>query len=126
MSDPGKQLIQRCREHSYPYTVLPGANALIPAVVAAGFPTHRFHFVGFIPHKKGRQTLLTYMISAQDPVFAYESVHRIAKTLRQLQELGYTGLVSIAREISKMYEQHITCSLMDMIDHIESGKIVLK
>lgn len=52
LSDPGKILVQYCVEHGVLYTVLPGANALVPAVVAAGFPSHQFRFVGFIPQKK--------------------------------------------------------------------------
>jgi 16S rRNA (cytidine1402-2'-O)-methyltransferase len=81
LSDPGKSLIQLCNENALPYSILPGANALVPAIVGAGFDTTIFTFLGFLPQKKGRQTALKKMINEETPTFFYESVHRIEKLI---------------------------------------------
>jgi len=101
-------MIQLCNENNIPYTILPGANALIPAVVAAGFDTSAFIYLGFLPTKKGRQTKIKEIIASEIPVFVYESVHRIEKLLQELSQAGFNGQISIARELSKMFEQHFT------------------
>lgn len=126
LSDPGKVLIQFCVENDVEYTVLPWANALVPAIVAAWFPSHQFRFVGFIPQKKWKQTLLREIIESREAVFAYESVHRIEKTLKQLSELWFVWKVSIARELSKMFEQLVTWSLEDVLDMFQKKEIPLK
>jgi 16S rRNA (cytidine1402-2'-O)-methyltransferase len=87
LSDPGKSLIQLCNTANLPYTILPGANALIPAIVGAGFDTSIFTFLGFLPQKKGRQTALKEAILRDHPTFFYESVHRIEKLIAELREL---------------------------------------
>jgi 16S rRNA (cytidine1402-2'-O)-methyltransferase len=91
LSDPGKSMIQLCNENQLPYSILPGANALVPAVVGAGFDTSKFTFIGFLPQKKGRQTALKAMTENKDqiPVFFYESVHRIEKLMNELKTLGF-------------------------------------
>jgi 16S rRNA (cytidine1402-2'-O)-methyltransferase len=66
---------------------LPGANALVPAIVGAGFDTTIFSFIGFLPQKKGRQSALKKMIETEHPTFFYESVHRIEKLIKELREL---------------------------------------
>jgi 16S rRNA (cytidine1402-2'-O)-methyltransferase len=66
---------------------LPGANALVPAIVGAGFDTTIFSFIGFLPQKKGRQSVLKKMIEADHPTFFYESVHRVEKLIKELREL---------------------------------------
>jgi 16S rRNA (cytidine1402-2'-O)-methyltransferase len=66
---------------------LPGANALVPAIVGAGFDTTIFSFIGFLPQKKGRQSALKKMIEADHPTFFYESVHRVEKLIKELREL---------------------------------------
>lgn len=111
LSDPGKSLIQLCNESGLPYSILPGANALVPAIVGAGFDTTIFTFLGFLPQKKGRQTALKKMIAEETPTFFYESVHRIKKLIAELRELGFQGKISIAREISKLFEQYFTGNL---------------
>lgn len=82
-------MIQLCNENSLPYSILPGANALVPAVVGAGFDTSKFTFIGFLPTKKGRQTALKAMIENKDeiPTFFYESVHRVEKLMHELKAL---------------------------------------
>lgn len=126
LSDPGKTLIQICNEHQIPFDVLPWANALIPSLVSAGFDTSDVRFAGFIPHKKGKQTLLKSIISSDIPVFVYESVHRVVGSLEELQKLWFQGQVFIGREISKMFQQNITASLEEILLWFNSGTIPCK
>ncbi|MCK9467251.1 MAG: 16S rRNA (cytidine(1402)-2'-O)-methyltransferase [Candidatus Absconditabacterales bacterium] len=138
LSDPGKNLIKLCNENKIKYTILPGTNALIPAVVASGFDTSSFVFLGFLPQKKGRQTILKQIIKGKEeskkfgmrgekiPVFFYESVHRFEKLLKELKELNFEGKISISREISKMFEQIITTNLDEIIDLVKTKKLPIK
>lgn len=126
LSDPGKKIVEICNKNNLTYTVFPGANALVPAVVASAFDTSKFLYLGFLPTKKGRQTIMKSIIASDYPVFVYESVHRIAKTLTQLYDLGFRGKVSIAREISKMHEQLVNDQIEEVIAMIEKKEIVLK
>ncbi|MFA6255794.1 MAG: 16S rRNA (cytidine(1402)-2'-O)-methyltransferase [Candidatus Absconditabacterales bacterium] len=126
LSDPGKSMIQLCNENKIPYTILPGANALIPAVVAAGFDTSAFTYLGFLPTKKGRQTKIKEILQSEIPVFVYESVHRIEKLLKEISQAGFTGQISIAREVSKMFEQHFTGTVEEAISLIKEKKLPIK
>ncbi len=126
LSDPGKSMIQLCNEHSIPYTILPGANALIPAIVAAGFDTSEFVYLGFLPTKKGRQTKIKEILASKIPVFVYESVHRMEKLLQELSQAGFTGQISIARELSKMFEQHFTGTIEGAMSLIQEKKLPIK
>ncbi|MDR0282827.1 MAG: 16S rRNA (cytidine(1402)-2'-O)-methyltransferase [Candidatus Peribacteria bacterium] len=126
LSDPGKSLIQLCNEELLSYTILPGANALVPAVVGAGFDTSIFTFIGFLPQKKGRQTALKEAMMREHPTFFYESVHRMEKLIGELRELGFGGKMSIAREVSKMFEQFWTGSLEDLEGMLRDGRMLMK
>ena len=126
LSDPGKSMIQLCNEHDIPYTVLPGANALVPAVVAAWFDTSEFVYLGFLPTKKGRQTKIKEILQSKIPVFVYESVHRMEKLLKELSQAGFTGQISIAREVSKMFEQHFTGTVEEALHMITTKKLPIK
>lgn len=126
LSDPGKLLIIACQSNNIPVTVLPGATALIPAVIMAQFPTTQRSFGWFLPHKKWREKLLTARAQGQEAVFFYESVHRIQKLLEQLTKVNFEGKMSVSREISKHFEQHITWSLEDIQNAISNKSIILK
>lgn len=126
LSDPWKSLIQLCNENQIQFTILPGANALIPSIVAAGFDTTEFTFIWFLPQKKWRQMALKNMIDRKNPTFFYESVHRIPKLLEELKILNFGWKIFIAREISKVFEQFFTWSLSECEDFIKSWKIVIK
>ncbi len=126
LSDPGKVLIQLCNEHKTPYTILPGATAIIPAVVAAGFDTSAFTYLGFLPTKKGRQTRIKEIIQSKIPVFIYESVHRMERLLQELKNAGFKGNISIAREVSKMFEQHFTGTLDETLSMIQTKKLPVR
>jgi len=134
LSDPGKSLIQLCNENKIEYTVLPWANALVPAVVASWFDTSSFVFLGFLPQKKWRNTVLKqittthYHSSRNDrmPVFFYESVHRFEKLLKELKELWFDWKISVSREISKMYEQIVNGTLDEVMELVKTKKLSIK
>ncbi len=137
LSDPGKVLIKLCQEHQLPYSILPWANALIPAVVGSAFDTSKFVYLWFLPQKKGRQTILKAIVNKipptpfskggeNIPVFFYESVHRIEKLVKELEALEFQGEISVARELSKMYEQLFTGSLADLKQLIQEKKLPIK
>lgn len=132
LSDPGKSLIQLCNENNLPYSVLPGANALIPSVVSAGFDTSSFVFLWFLPQKKWRQTTLKWIINKEEwimkdcPVFFYESVHRFEKLLSELKELWFNGKIFVGREISKMYEQIFNWKLEELMKLVKNNRFSVK
>ena len=126
LSDPGKHLIKLCWEYALPFEILPWANAVIPAVIAAPTNTSTFVYMWFPPTKKGRQTFLQKILQSVYPVFIYESVHRIEKLLTQMEDLWYEGSVLIAREISKMYEEYKIWTTQDILRMIQDWSLVIK
>lgn len=126
LSDPGKELVRLCVDCRYSFEVLPGANALIPAVVASWFDTKHFTFYGFMPAKKWRNSLLSTILQSQIPCFFYESVHRIVRLVKELKNLWYTGHVSVSREISKIHHQHRNGTLDQWDDALTGHHMMLK
>lgn len=128
LSDPGKSIIKICRERSLPFTILPGATALIPAVVWSYTDTSTFHWYWFIPTKKGRQTVLRDIMQTcmHTPCFFYESVHRVEKLLRELDALWFSGTVAIHREISKVFEQKIQWTPAELLTKIQNNHLIIK
>ncbi len=107
ISDPGFLLVRACLEEGIDIECLPGPVALIPALVASGFPCDKFVFEGFLPHKKGRQTRLKIIAEETRTIVLYESPHRLVKCLGQIEEfMGGERKVCVAREISKMFEEY--------------------
>jgi 16S rRNA (cytidine1402-2'-O)-methyltransferase len=130
ISDPGFLLVRECLKAGLKIESLPGATALIPALVNSGFPTDRFVFEGFLPHKKGRQTALKRLAEEERTIILYESPHRLVKTLEQMVEFfGEARSVSVSRELTKLYEETFTGSLLEVTTHFKSkevkGEIVL-
>ncbi len=130
ISDPGFLLVRSCVQQGLEVECLPGATAFVPALVNSGLPCDRFHFEGFLPHKKGKQSRLKAIAKMQVTVAMYESPHRILKTLTQLMEhCGPDRLVSVSRELTKVYEEQIRGSLQEVVSHLESrtikGEIVI-
>jgi len=116
ISDPGFLLIRACIENDIEIECLPGPTALIPALVISGFPTDRFVFEGFLPHKKGRQTRIQEICKEERTTVLYESPHRIQKLLVQLKEFIQPNReVAIVREISKLYEEIWRGTIDDLI-----------
>ena len=130
ISDPGFLLARTCAEAGLPVQTLPGATACIPAVVSSGLPCDRFCFEGFLPQKKGRQTRLRLLAEETRTMIFYESPYRLVKTLQQFVEyFGPDRLCSVAREISKIHEEHQRGSLAEVAawyaGHEPKGEIVI-
>jgi len=130
ISDPGFLLVREALKANLKVDCLPGATALIPALVKSGFPTDRFVFEGFLPHKKGRQTLLKRLAEEDRTIILYESPHRLLKTLEQLIEFfGPERKVSVSRELTKMHEETFTGSVQEVHHYFSikdvKGEIVL-
>lgn len=105
ISDPGSLLVSKIKE-SYPdmkVVSIPGASALTAALSISGVPTHEFIFLGFMPHKKGRETTFKEIAESERTIVFYESTHRILKTLESLTKIDKK--VTIVREITKIYEE---------------------
>ncbi len=130
ISDPGFLLSRTCAQEGIPVETLPGATACIPALVSSGLPCDRFVFEGFLPQKKGRQTLLQSLSAETRTMVFYESPYRLVKTLDQLAEyMGGQRLCSVAREISKVHEEHRRGTLEEVAawfrEHEPKGEIVI-
>lgn len=111
ISDPGAMLVFKVKEHfgnRVQVVPIPGASAVITALSASGLPTHEFTFLGFLPHKKGRETLFKEIAEAKRTMVCYESPHRIMKTLESLVRFCPDKKVCVARELTKIYEEFIT------------------
>ena len=125
ISDPGFMLTRACIEENIKVQCLPGATAFVPALVNSGLPCDKFHFEGFLPHKKGRQTRLKYLCELPYTFVLYESPHRLVKCLKQLAEFcGEERLACVSRELTKMYEENVTKSLTELILYFDTEKKV--
>lgn len=130
ISDPGFLLVRTCVEEGIEVFTLPGATAFVPALVSSGFPCDRFCFEGFLPVKKGRQTKMRELAEEPRTMIFYESPYRLVKTLDQFAEyFGPDRLCSVAREISKVHEEHRRGTLAETAawyrEHEPKGEIVI-
>jgi len=120
ISDPGYLLAAACHEHDIKLTCLPGASAVLPALVMSGLPCNRFYFEGFLPQKKGRQTRLQYLAKMDCTIALYESPYRVIKCLKQLSEhFPATCPAAVVKEISKMYETVYRGTLAELLDRAD-------
>ena len=123
ISDPGFLLIRECIKNNIEIQCLPGATALIPALVNSGLPSDRFLFEGFLPVKKGRTKRLKEIAEENRTVIFYESPHRILKTLNDLSTYyNEDSGVSISRELTKIHEETFHGTIKDEIDYFEKKK----
>jgi 16S rRNA (cytidine1402-2'-O)-methyltransferase len=107
ISDPGAALVELVRNEcgdEVKIESVPGPSALATAISIAGVGCERFLFLGFLPHKKGRQTMLKQIIASEYPAVVYESKHRVLKLLNELIVLGENFQVTICRELTKKFE----------------------
>ena len=130
ISDPGFLLSRTCAQEGIEVVTLPGPTACIPALVSSGLPCDRFVFEGFLPVKKGRQTMLQALSTEPRTLIFYESPHRLVKTLEQMGEVfGKERPASVSREISKLHEEHRRGTLGELAEwfreHAPKGEIVL-
>jgi 16S rRNA (cytidine1402-2'-O)-methyltransferase len=144
ISDPGSELISFVRkvltseisDGTIKIESIPGASALTAALSIAGIPCHEFPVLGFLPHKKGRQTLFKEILSSERTFVFYESPHRILKTLQSLINLGADDLntdvgarnkilvkkITICRELTKLFEEVVSGSPQDVLTYFEHNK----
>ena len=130
ISDPAFLLVRECIKRNIRVECLPGAAAFVPALVVSGIPCDTFHFEGFLPHKKGRQTRLKFLAELPCTIVFYESPHRVIRTISQFAEyFGQERKASVSREISKMFETYHRGQLQDQIayfkEHVPKGEIVM-
>jgi len=125
ISDPGFLLLRECIAEGIEVECLPGATAVIPAVVNSGLPCDSFYFNGFLPHKKGKESTLRRLAEMNETVVFYESPHRLAKTLVMMQSFFAEDTpISISRELTKIYEENFRGTLADAIAHFPVDKEV--
>ena len=118
ISDPGFLLVRRCVEEGIDVETLPGATALIPAVVQSGFPCDRFCFEGFLPQKKGRMKRLQELAQEPRTLVLYESPYRVVKCLEQIAEtMGAERRVAVVREITKKFEETVRGTVVEVLEH---------
>jgi 16S rRNA (cytidine1402-2'-O)-methyltransferase len=130
ISDPAFLLIRECVKETIKVECLPGPTAFVPALVNSGIPSNRFAFEGFLPLKKGRQTLLKKLAEEDRTMIFYESPVRLVKTLEEFIEyFGADRLCSVSRELTKMFEENRRGSLQEVCDHFKEknpkGEIVI-
>lgn len=130
ISDPGFLLVRECIRHNISVECLPGATAFVPALVNSGIPMNRFAFEGFLPLKKGRQTLLKTLAEEERTMVFYESPKRLVKTLSELIAfLGAERQCSVSRELTKIFEENKRGTLQELNNYFKEknvkGEIVI-
>lgn len=130
ISDPGFLIARACVQQGIEIECLPGPTAFVPALVRSGLPCDRFVFEGFLPVKKGRQTAMKRLANEERTMVFYESPFRLLKTLQQFSEvMGSQRMVSVSRELTKMFEETVNGTLAEVINHFTvkepKGEIVI-
>jgi 16S rRNA (cytidine1402-2'-O)-methyltransferase len=132
ISDPGYLLVKACVDNGIEVESLPGATAFVPALVNSGFPTDRFVYEGFLPHKKGRQTRWKALAEEERTIVLYESPHRLVKALEQIIEfIDPQRPILVGREISKLHEQMVRGTATEVLAYFTAhpdkvrGEIVI-
>ena len=130
ISDPGFLLVRECVREGVKLECLPGATAFVPALVQSGIPCNRFVFEGFLPPKKGRQTMLKKLAEEERTIILYESPHRLAKSLQEFMlYFGPERKAAVCRELTKMFEETRKDTLAALASHYEvhppKGEIVI-
>jgi len=122
LSDPGYRLVAKAIGAQITVVPVPGASALLSAMVASGLASDRFCFEGFLPKKKGRQTRLKQLATEPRTIVIYESPYRVLKTLRDLQSFLGDREVTVARELTKLYEEFRRGPISEMIGYYSVNK----
>ena len=130
ISDPGFLLVRDCIAQDIEVNCLPGATALIPALVNSGLPCDKFVFEGFLPQKKGRETRLKFLTTESRTMVFYESPHKLLKTLEQFAlQFGGERKACVSRELTKIYEENQRMSLDELLMYYKQkpvkGEIVM-
>lgn len=117
IADPGGLLVTTARENNLRIEVVPGPTALTSALAIAGFPADTFVFLGFLPHKKGRQTLFIEIAGMEQTVVLYESPHRLIKSLESLKTVIPNRQLAVCRELTKIHESVIRGNPGEVLSH---------
>jgi 16S rRNA (cytidine1402-2'-O)-methyltransferase len=130
ISDPAFLLVRECIKVGVKVECLPGATAFVPALVNSGIPSNRFCFEGFLPLKKGRQSLLKQLAEEGRTMIFYESPNRLVKTLEEfIVYFGENRQCAVSRELSKMFEENKRGTLREVADHFNEktvkGEVVI-
>jgi len=130
ISDPAFLLVRECIKQDVKVECLPGANAFVPALVNSGIPTNRFVFEGFLPLKKGRQTMMKQLAAEERTMVFYESPMRLVKTLEEfIIYFGAARDCSVSRELTKLFEENKRGTLREVTDYFKAktvkGEIVI-
>jgi 16S rRNA (cytidine1402-2'-O)-methyltransferase len=130
ISDPAFLLVRECLKSGVKVECLPGATAFVPALVNSGIPANRFVFEGFLPLKKGRQTLLKQLADEERTIIIYESPMRLVKTLEELAVyFGGDRACSVSRELTKLFEENKRGTIAEVAAHFSQktvkGEIVI-
>ncbi len=124
ISDPGFILIKSAIENKIPVVPIPGASALITLISVSGFPIDKFKFIGFLPHKKGRQTILKNLRDLNISTVFYESVHRFPRLLKELSKyLDEERKICIGRELTKLYEDVFRGTIKESLEYFNESNI---
>ena len=126
ISDPGARLVAAVRSElpEAKIEAIPGPSALTAALSIAALTSDSFQFLGFLPHKKGRQTMLKKIAASDMPTVLYESPHRIIKLLGELEKVTPKARVTIARELTKMFEETLSGTPKELAHILQKGKKV--
>ena len=124
ISDPGFLLVRECIKNGISVECLPGATAFVPALVNSGIPMNRFAFEGFLPLKKGRQTLLKKLAEEERTLIFYESPMRLVKTLAEfILYFGAARACCVSRELTKIFEENKRGTLSEVHDYFKDKKV---
>lgn len=124
ISDPGYRLVSWAHEQGWDVVPLPGPSAITTLISASGMQVPRFSFWGFLPHKKGRQTMIQDMLEQKYPVAVYESVHRFEKFLCQLDDHGGGDRsIAVGRELTKKFEEIYRGTVKEALEHFDASNI---
>lgn len=124
ISDPGFLLIRECIAQDIEVECLPGATAFVPAIVQSGLPCSSFYFYGFLPHKKGKESLLKRVAEMEETVIFYESPHRLLKSLEKMAEiLGPEREISISKELTKIYAFTFRGTIAEAIEYFGQKEV---
>lgn len=124
ISDPGFLLVREAVKEGVAVECLPGATAFVPALIDSGLPCDRFIFLGFLPHKKGRQTAIQALALEERTMIIYESPYRLVKLLEELaSKVGPERQVSVSREISKLHAETVRGTVAEVLAHFTTNEV---
>ncbi|MDP9291372.1 MAG: 16S rRNA (cytidine(1402)-2'-O)-methyltransferase [Verrucomicrobiota bacterium] len=123
ISDPGHRLLRACIEEKIPYSIIPGASAILTAMIGSGFPADRFFYGGFLPVKSGqREREIVAAASRAETSIFFESPHRLLKSLAVFVEKAPERILCVARELTKQFEEYRIGSPRELLDHFTAAK----